>query len=433
VAIGRDGTLPCETFDMAAGLDVLPVRTPSTFANDAFEAAVVALAAGRSEAKQLATSAVEADANLALGWIVLGIFDRLAGRMADAAEHVRQARSVASGVSDREESVIRFFEHFGRDNRAAETIAVEHLQEHPRDHLIVMYTHFLYNIVLVDAARRDRHVALFRSLAPLWPDDDWYMQGSLAFVESEAGEHERSLQLARAAHERRPDAGVVAHSLSHALLETGRYDEGRQWLGDWLTTWGDGCNQGCHLTWHQSLFLLADVDERAVAEHVEQILGFAGRSISALSDGASLLWRLHIDGAPLDSLPWHALASLPSPPGFAFGNLHRGMVLAGLGDIDGARSYAATIPYPADEACRAITDFAAGDYCAVAERLRCHDRDLVAIGGSRAQLEVLDDTLIAAMARAGLVDDARIRLAARLSGRASERDRRWLRSLDGKS
>ena len=77
------------------------------------------------------------------------------------------------------------------------------------------------------------------------------------------------------------------------------------------------------------------------------------------------------------------------------------------------------------EACRALADFADGDANAAADRLLEHETDLVTIGGSRAQLEVLDDTLITALSRSGRVNSATERLQARLARRPSLRDRRW--------
>ena len=202
--------------------------------------------------------------------------------------------------------------------------------------------------------------------------------------------------------------------------------EGKSWLSGWLDDWGEGANQTCHLAWHHALFGLAAGDEAAVARRLDEILGFAGHSMSALPDGASLLWRLHLDGVPLGSLPWQALAELPSPPGFAFSNLHRGLVLAGLGDVDILRDYGGRLAEPTNVACLAIADFVAGEPASAADRLLDHEAELVAIGGSRAQLEVLDDTLIAALVRSARFDEARRRLSNRLAARSSVRDQRWL-------
>jgi hypothetical protein len=72
-----------------------------------------------------------------------------------------------------------------------------------------------------------------------------------------------------------------------------------------------------------------------------------------------------------------------------------------------------------------LADFVDGDSRAAADRLLASESDLVTIGGSRAQLEVLDDTLISALARSGRADTAAQRLDDRLARRPSFRDRRW--------
>ena len=62
---------------------------------------------------------------------------------------------------------------------------------------------------------------------------------------------------------------------------------------------------------------------------------------------------------------------------------------------------------------------------AAADRLLAHEADLVTMGGSRAQLQELEDTLITALQRSGRTKNAAERLDVQFARRATERDERW--------
>lgn len=130
------------------------------------------------------------------------------------------------------------------------------------------------------------------------------------------------------------------------------------------------------------------------------------------------------------------LADVPSPPGFSFGNFHRAFVLAGTNDLDGLSQYSqelrdrAASGRPTAETCAAVVEalrsFVEDDTMAAANLLIEIERSLPNLGGSRAQLEVLDDTIIEALRRSGRSSEARERLEQRFQRRPSNRDRNWL-------
>ena len=204
----------------------LPLTTSSGAALGSYLQAVDALLAGRTDVESHATRAVQEDEGMAMAWLVLGLQRRMVGRVPEATELIQRVIERSSGVSEREAGVLRFFDLFvGQDIPAAERVAVEHLRRYPRDHLVVMYVHFLYNLMLRSVDRRERHHALARELAPSW-GDDWYLLASLAFVETEAGNHGRARDLAERSLAVRPECGGAAHAMAHALLETGAIAEG---------------------------------------------------------------------------------------------------------------------------------------------------------------------------------------------------------------
>jgi predicted Zn-dependent protease len=402
----------------------LTVTSASDVALAHYVEAVDLMLAGRSDVDDSINAALAYDEHMVLALVLRSLRARMRGQIEQSAADLRSAGVAAQAATDRERGVVAFFEAFFRPDRfETERRGLDHLRAYPRDRLVVWYMHILYNLMLPTRDRRDRHRALALEHSADW-GDDWFLLGEQAFIATEAGEHVEARTLAERALTARPENAPAAHAMAHALLETGAEGEGRAWLGQWLDDWGSASTNLCHLTWHQALLELADGESVAAARRLDAILDEASPPLGALSDGASLMWRLHLEGWP-DPLPWQALEHSPVPPGFVFGALHRALVLAGLGRSAEIRSNAEAMNGAVADACRALADFAEGDANAAADRLLEHEPDLVTIGGSRAQLEVLDDTLITALARSGRANAAAERLEARLARRPSLRDRRW--------
>jgi hypothetical protein len=75
--------------------------------------------------------------------------------------------------------------------------------------------------------------------------------------------------------------------------------------------------------------------------------------------------------------------------------------------------------------CRALNAFAGEDYAACAAALEPVLHEVVRIGGSHAQREIIEDTFIVALIRAGEPARAHALLDKRLHRRPSARDTRW--------
>lgn len=75
--------------------------------------------------------------------------------------------------------------------------------------------------------------------------------------------------------------------------------------------------------------------------------------------------------------------------------------------------------------CRAMRDFADEDFAACVRALEPALTEVVRIGGSHAQRELIEDTFIVALMRSGELARARALLDTRLHRRPSLRDARW--------
>ena len=162
----------------------------------------------------------------------------------------------------------------------------------------------------------------------------------------------------------------------------------------------------------------------------------------SLADSASFLWRWRLYGAapPLDQ-QWgevaaHARRHFPEAS-LAFADLHAALAEAAIGDdefvqrrIGGLHHLARDGRLPpgnvAPALCAGAAALARGANAEAARLLEGALADLPRIGGSHAQREVFEDSLILAYLRSGQPASAEPLLRSRLSRRPSARDEAWL-------
>ena len=157
----------------------------------------------------------------------------------------------------------------------------------------------------------------------------------------------------------------------------------------------------------------------------------------ALVDSGALLWRCHVTDSWNGDLPSEAVCGsapdgwLISPP-TPFVALHAALSLAAERDEIGLAALRTTSLAHADPVfrdvvapvCRALQAVVEGEYDVAARLLEDLLPRATVLGGSAAQREVLEDTLVFALARSGQGDRAAAVLDERLSRRLSPLDAR---------
>jgi hypothetical protein len=160
-----------------------------------------------------------------------------------------------------------------------------------------------------------------------------------------------------------------------------------------------------------------------------------------LADSASFLWRWQFYDAvpPLDEewaeVATHARRHFPRA-GLPFADLHAALAEAATGDGDNLQARIAGLQnlvrdgLPPGEVAPALCAGAAalgrGDNADAARVLEAALADLSRIGGSHAQREIFEDSLIVAYLRSGQLAKAAPLLRSRLRRRPSTRDEAWL-------
>lgn len=135
------------------------------------------------------------------------------------------------------------------------------------------------------------------------------------------------------------DVGA-AHVMAHELFDSGQIELGRHRLGRWLCGRSGSGSDWAHIQFHMAVFELSSGDWRAAYDRfVEELLPIATTSKDALTDAPALAWRLALNGAGNERLPWEALRetalSSIERPVDPFVELHNLLALAGVRDADG--------------------------------------------------------------------------------------------------
>ncbi len=388
-------------------------------------------------------AAIEADPGFALAHIGRARLKQLAGERDESLRSLRDAERLVGSTTPREQRHVASCAAAIRgDAPAALALVQEQMREAPRDAFVLSQASSVFGLIGFGGSQ-DRNQEQFDLLASVASDygEDWWFLSALAFAHNELFEFEEAKRLAERSLALRRESGHAAHTLAHVFYETGGASEGGSFLGDWLTGYEREAALFGHLSWHQALFLLLAGDEEGVETIYREDLRpghSAATAMGVIADAASLQWRRSIEGAT--DLGWDELAEFARTafprPGLAFADVHCAFALAAVADrdalgrlIDGLRGRVAEGKTPAGEVVPALAEgiaaFAAGDYDGAVGILEPMQQQVVRLGGSHAQREVFEDTLLEAYIRAGRHEPAVRLLDARLARRPSARAARW--------
>jgi tetratricopeptide (TPR) repeat protein len=385
--------------------------------------------------------AIEADEGFAAAYATLALIQQFQGAAAEAKQNAARARGWMAGLSQRERQYVDAIAMFvDGDGSRVLPLVHEHLDEFPCDAVLL----FLHGFLNARSGRADWQREQFAYLTHLAPQygDDWFFLGQYAFAHHAINHFEPSRQLAEQSLARNPRCGHAVHSLAHVFYETNAHADGSAFLDGWMAHCHQSAPIHCHLAWHQALFELSMGHYARVMELYERaIRPEVARTRTSMYDAASLLWRYQIYGCAQDALSWSAVcelaARMTAQPGMAFVDANAALALAAVGDeaaferlIDGLRVLGAqghpTAGCVVLPLVQGIWAFAQGAYDEAIQWIEPIADQIVRIGGSNAQREVFEDTLLEAYLRARRYAQAEALLRQRLGRRPSARDFFWL-------
>lgn len=293
------------------------------------------------------------------------------------------------------------------------------LLRHPRDALALQWAH-LFDFYRGDTANLRQRVA---RVLPEWRDDDPlypYVLGLHAF-----GLEENQVYAEAEAAGRRALAGGAKvpwaiHAVAHVMEMQGRHAEGMAWMLGWEAVWSVGNGFRAHLGWHAALFALEAMDAATALRLFDaHVVAEPPQITLQRVDAAALLWRLHLLELPVASR-WRALVdgwdlSDAAAGLYPFNDLHALLALIGADDLGRADDWlrrverqAAGRPGSNRDVAREVgvplmhglLAFGRGRFDAAVETLYAVRSEAGRFGGSHAQRDLIDLTLIAAAAKA---------------------------------
>lgn len=301
--------------------------------------------------------------------------------------------------------------------------------EHPRDALALQGGQLMDFLLGDSRMLRDR---IARSL-PAWSPDmpDYHaLLGMHAFGLEETGHYARAEAAGRRAIELERRNGWAQHAVAHVLEMQDRRADGIAWMTADIDGWTHQSFFAVHNWWHTALFHLGldDIDE-VLRLYDGPIYGQRSSFSFDMVDAAAMLWRLTLRGVDVGGR-WNDLADVyaTQPRGqLAFEDVHAMLAYVGAGrEAEADATLAAmtvALDGPGDNAHftrdvglpvgKAIRAFGRGDYASAVELLRNVRNQSARFGGSHAQRDLLDLTLIAAAGRAGETSLERALLAER--------------------
>ena len=284
--------------------------------------------------------------------------------------------------------------------------------------------------------------------------------GMYAFGLEECGEYGRAEETGRRCVELERRDGWGWHAVTHVLEMQNRSGDGVEWLRSDSDAWSSESFFAVHNWWHLALFHLEQGDIDEVLRLCDgPIFGARSQVVLDMIDVSAMLWRLSLRGVDVGNR-WDAIADNWAPVaatgGYAFNEFHAMMAFVGSGREPAQQAVIASLQAAAAgaadtaafarevglDAALAIQAFGQGRYADTVRLLRPLRSYAHRFGGSHAQRDVIDLTLIEAAKRSDQKALASALAAERLARRGAAQPiralgpaglrsatRAWLRAL----
>ncbi|WP_298843259.1 tetratricopeptide repeat protein [uncultured Roseobacter sp.] len=397
------------------------ITTASARAAEAYAHATSVMLAGQSGMVEAFDAVTREDPGFALGWMGLGRAHHALGQGAAALAALERAEALSSGTTDREASHINAFGLLlrGQGPQAYRAIRA-HTDAWPRDALVAQTCSSVFGLIGF-SGKPGREAEILAFTAGLLPHygADWWMTSQYAFALCETGNIEKADQMIDRSLAQKPENAHGVHVRSHIWYEAGATDQGLTYLNSWLQGYENDGILYSHLYWHAALWSLAQGDTEGMWTRVDAAVapasGSASPAINILTDTVSILHRATLAGVAVDDGRWQAVSAYARQAfpatGNAFVDVHAALAHAMAGD---APALEQIITAPAGPAADLVPDLAAGyrsmaagDWSEASGSMMRAMADLARIGGSRAQRDMVEQSLLTCLVRAGRAQEAR--------------------------
>ena len=415
----------------------LTLTTTSPTARDAYvEACDLVLSANPGPGDAF-DRAIAADPGFALAYAGKARVQQVASDPAGARETFAAGQAVAKGISPREASHMAFHGLLLSGPPDAATAAAKvHLRTWPRDAIVLSPCSSVFGLIGFSGrpGREMEQVALLDSVANAY-GDDWWFNAQHAFALVETGQRDAARPKIERAVEQNPRNANATHIRAHVHYEDGEPDAARAYLSEWLKTYSPNGPLHGHLSWHLALTELEAGNQNEAFRLYQTAfappIAKGGYPLIPMVDAISFLWRAELAGAPRDPARWQALHDFAHQmfprAAIAYADTHialadavtgNGAALeARLRDMADMESNGRLPSGPIVPAlAQGFAAFLREDYNAAIAAIEPVFAEHERIGGSRAQRDLVDFTLLKSYVLAGRLDDVGRMLRARRPG-----------------
>jgi tetratricopeptide (TPR) repeat protein len=389
-------------------------------------------------------AALARDRGFALGAVAIAALYMVGGFRGDHPEVVsalRAAEAAIGSASERERRHLAAARKWARGESSQAILGWEGiLADHSTDALALRLVQDAYFLLGRSASIRDCAARVL----PAWDRDNplaSFVLGLYAFGLEETGDLERAEDLGREALARNPRDAWATHALAHVMETANRHEEGAAFLTSTRGHWAHAHFMAHHNGWHLALFLIEQGRFEEVLADYDRFTApkLADDATLDRIDAASLLWRLELEGVDVGDR-WAPLADKwmghVDDHVLAFNDLHCAFAAARSGDPGHAIRFSRSLDdyqrlgsgdnrQVTSEVGRRLIDgalaFAGADYARAVGAILPIRKEAARIGGSHAQRDIVNLTLIAAAERSGQWGLARALLAERVEVRPTLR------------
>ncbi len=402
------------------------ISTSSATARDLYVTAVDKLLEGAPHMIEAFEAVAAEDPDFALGHAGLGRAHHVTGNVPAARAALEKARKLSAGITEREAGHINIFDLLVRGKSPEGYGAVvDHLAGNPRDAMVAQTSSSIFGLIGFSGlpGREAEMLAFTSSLRPDYGDDWWFLS-QYAFSLCETGQVDKASSVIDRSMAINPRNSHGAHVRSHIYYEAGETEIGVSYLEDWLKDYDRSAIMHGHLSWHVALWALQMGDTERMWEKVEAGVkpgATLGPPINVLTDTASILYRAELAGETVPIEKWREVSDYASRmfpnPGLSFIDYHAALAHAMAGDGDALSKIISNPKGPAADLVREVAEAfgaIAGQNWLKAERLLTHCMaDDARLGGSRAQRDLLEFSLLECLLKQGKTEEARRLLAIR--------------------
>jgi hypothetical protein len=292
------------------------------------------------------------------------------------------------------------------------------LVDHPQDLAALLPAH-LFDFYRGDSLNLRKRVARvlpeWSKAAPLYS----FVLGQYAFGLEECNLYPQARDAGEQALSLEPRDPWAIHAITHVNEMQGRYEEGAAWLSSRERDWAPDNGFAFHNWWHLALFHLEKLDTKSALQLLDERVAPGAEIALQHLDVAALLWRLKLMDIDVGDRWTRLLPAWPTEApdaGFySFNDLHAVLTHVGAGRLDLAHRVLDAVTAKSGEATtcgtvaadtglpllRSVIAIAEGRHDEAVDGLLSVRDTTFRFGGSHAQRDLVEQTLLAASIGAG--------------------------------